>query len=270
MAYTLYALNFPNGKRYIGITSQTVERRWKAHQRVALRRASYPVYAAIAKYGAENVEPIPLVVGDRDYIASLEVLAISKFRTQDRAFGYNLAPGGDLSPMHSADIAAKVSATKRARALSDPEYAALLQRQVAELHAPEVRARMFATIRTEAVSRAKSEKLTGYKHSAEARARMSEAQSNPNAREMRSAKSRAAWANPDLRAEQSARKKGQVVSAESRAKISASLMGHPGANKGGKQTPEAIAKMKASQLARWERRRAAGLGHRNNQNEGTP
>lgn len=51
--YKTYCLTFPNGKMYVGITSQDPERRWRKGKGYA--EDSF-VRKAIEKYGWENVE----------------------------------------------------------------------------------------------------------------------------------------------------------------------------------------------------------------------
>lgn len=93
MAY-LYKLTAPNGNSYIGITSKPVHRRWTSHHYAAKKNVRYPLYAAIRKYGWENIKKAVLVVGSFDYVKMLEVEAIKVYNTL-APFGYNLTLGGD-------------------------------------------------------------------------------------------------------------------------------------------------------------------------------
>lgn len=93
MAY-LYMLTAPNGNSYIGITSKPVHDRWTSHNYAAKKNAKYPLYAAIRKYGWENIKKVVLVVGSFDYVKMMEVKAIKAFNTF-APFGYNLTLGGD-------------------------------------------------------------------------------------------------------------------------------------------------------------------------------
>jgi hypothetical protein len=227
MRYQLYEILFPNGKRYIGVTSRTLDQRWKDHLKVAANgtRRHYPFYEALRKYGCDSAMRRTLVVGSRDYILDLEIQAIASLGTLDRRFGYNLHRGGVTSPMHSPEVAAKVSATKKRRLAEDLGFAALLARQMAYLQTPAVRAKNVAAIRTQEVSAAKSKKLKGGKHTLLARSHMSVAHADPANKIRRSISARAAWADPVLRAEQSARMKLRPPQpAEVRAKISATMV----------------------------------------------
>lgn len=111
MKYFLYVLKFPNGKEYVGI-SNNVERRWKKHCSKARSAPKFPVHLAIRKFGSEKVIVEILAVGCMRDVAQKEIETIAN-RATLCPNGYNLALGGNLSPMRSKVIAAKVSASKR-------------------------------------------------------------------------------------------------------------------------------------------------------------
>jgi len=240
--YYLYVLEFPNNKEYVGI-SNNASQRLKRHIIKYNSGSSLPVHRAIRKYGADNIKQRILCIGDREYIADLEVAMISAKKTRNRLFGYNVSLGGDISPMHDPEVAARVSKTKRAL-FEDDDYKRRVIRPAIEASLdPAIRARLLETIRRPGVSAAKSEKLTGRKASEETIARMRAAQAVPEHRVRLSIAVRAAWADPVLRAQQSERFKGRPVSAEVRAKISATLMGHTCFWKGQKR-PEMAEKIR--------------------------
>ena len=96
MAWQLYVLEFPNGKRYFGVTSRGLKVRLNGHCYSASQgRPKLPVHLAIRKYGRDSVIARTLVIGERDYILDLEVKEIKAFNTTDRCFGYNISIGGD-------------------------------------------------------------------------------------------------------------------------------------------------------------------------------
>lgn len=93
MSYTVYCHLFPNGKRYIGLTSGKPEyRRDNGNgysSQVLMRRA-------IEKYGWENVKPIILDDGlSKEEAIEKEKFYISQYHTQEDEFGYNLTEGGE-------------------------------------------------------------------------------------------------------------------------------------------------------------------------------
>jgi group I intron endonuclease len=107
MAYLLYVIEFPNGKRYFGITSKTIRHRWMRHCSDARRGSNLPVHQAIMRYGTNNLVPQVLALGEKHEILSLEIEFIRFFRTTDRSQGYNVGLGGETSPMSSPEVAAK-------------------------------------------------------------------------------------------------------------------------------------------------------------------
>lgn len=91
----LYALTFPNGKKYIGITSGTLRRRVNLHRSHANTGRPGAVYNAIRKYGPRGFEAKPLVVASNwDYLCELEQKAIAAFGSMAPG-GFNLTAGGE-------------------------------------------------------------------------------------------------------------------------------------------------------------------------------
>ena len=242
--YELYVLMFPNGKQYAGISYDMLNR-FEGHKRSAFKGVEFPVYAAMRKYGYENVTPVLMVVGAKTYIKQLEIAYIAKFQLRDRQYGYNLTLGGDISMMHAPEVAAKVSATKRRQFVENP---AMYTAFWAGRDRPEVLARRLVTIRTPEVSAKKSTKLRGRKFTDDVRANMKVAQNRPGVKEARSIKVKETWSDPALRERQSQRFRGRAISQEQRDKISLTLMGHPGASKGEKRLPEVGAKISAAKM----------------------
>lgn len=91
--YTVYMHICPNGKKYIGITGQQVERRWNhgegySHQRL--------FYRAILKYGWNNIEHKIIKTNiDKLEAENIEKSLIEKYSTTNPDFGYNITRGGD-------------------------------------------------------------------------------------------------------------------------------------------------------------------------------
>ncbi len=99
----LYRATSPSGKQYVGITSGTVEHRWRrGHVKDALRSAPREgccrvLDSAIRKYGPESLKVETLVVAEWSYLQELEKKAIVAFVTK-APNGYNLTDGGDGLP----------------------------------------------------------------------------------------------------------------------------------------------------------------------------
>ena len=93
--YKVYCHIFPNGKVYIGITRNSLVKRWgngKNYSSCTL------VNRALEKYGWENVTHKLLDVADtKEDAEEKERYWISQYNSTDRRHGYNLLPGGDVS-----------------------------------------------------------------------------------------------------------------------------------------------------------------------------
>lgn len=89
----LYIIGFPNGKLYVGITTEAVQRRFRRHCRSCER-----VGQAIRKYGPENCR---LMVLRRNLFwkeaGNLECWYIQELEARIGQGGYNVTAGGDGS-----------------------------------------------------------------------------------------------------------------------------------------------------------------------------
>lgn len=89
----LYLLTFPNGKRYIGITSKTATRRRIVHLHHARKGRSGALQSAIRKYGSFEMLTL-MVASDWSYLCEIERRAIVAFGTR-APLGYNMTDGGE-------------------------------------------------------------------------------------------------------------------------------------------------------------------------------
>jgi hypothetical protein len=124
MKYELYEILFSNGKRYFGI-SKNYKKRFQGHLKSTyIRKSKTALHNAIRKYGVDDIALSLIAVGDVYYIQNLEIAIIARFNTTDRKLGYNLALGGNISPMHNPEVAKKVSDSKKGTPLSPLVYEA--------------------------------------------------------------------------------------------------------------------------------------------------
>ena len=107
-SYTVYKHTFPNGKVYIGMTSQKdLNRRWgngsgyKTQRRMA---------RAINKYGWENVKHEIISCGlCKNDAEKLEIAKIKEYNSTDIRHGYNTDNGGNCTGTHSEETKKKIS-----------------------------------------------------------------------------------------------------------------------------------------------------------------
>lgn len=93
MKTTVYMHICPNGKKYIGITTQKVKDRW--HYGTGYKHNKH-FMDAIKKYGWHNIEHKILYENiEREQAWKIEKELIKKYKTNDRKYGYNKSTGGD-------------------------------------------------------------------------------------------------------------------------------------------------------------------------------
>lgn len=94
MSYIYCIENLINGKKYVGETTYTIQKRWQEHCRFSKREGSdRPLYRAIRKYGIENFIIYQLEECDAELRWEREKFWIAKLNTFH--LGYNATLGGD-------------------------------------------------------------------------------------------------------------------------------------------------------------------------------
>jgi group I intron endonuclease len=90
--------NTVNGRIYIGVTTRSIDARFKAH--VYRRNSKTALARAIKKHGREvfRIEVIE-TCKTCEQMYDREVFWIAHFRSNDPAVGYNLTAGGDVGPI---------------------------------------------------------------------------------------------------------------------------------------------------------------------------
>lgn len=97
--YFVYRLTLPNGKKYIGYTSSTVEQRFKWHWN-ARKRLKTPLHKCLALlYSPEQViQEVVWDGGDKTHALFVEIETIASERTLVTQEGLNVTPGGEAPP----------------------------------------------------------------------------------------------------------------------------------------------------------------------------
>ena len=104
--YSVYRHVFPNGKQYVGYTSNDPNARWNngSGYRAQL------VYKAIEKYGWDNIEHIVVRDGlSKEEALILEKKLIKRYDLRNREKGYNVHPGGSAAMSASKESRDKIS-----------------------------------------------------------------------------------------------------------------------------------------------------------------
>lgn len=91
--FVVYMHTTPSNKRYVGITSNRINRRWQ--NGFGYRNNPY-FFNAILKYGWDNIRHEILYEDlSKEDACQIEVELISKYKSNDAKYGYNLSLGGE-------------------------------------------------------------------------------------------------------------------------------------------------------------------------------
>lgn len=110
MGCGVYWLRFPNGKGYVGQSTNLQRRLFHEYPN---GNCSQLVGRAIVKYGWNNVEKHVLLHCDPQSLDQFEVHFIAMLQANDRRFGYNVTSGGDSNPQSVADVRRRTSETHK-------------------------------------------------------------------------------------------------------------------------------------------------------------
>lgn len=119
--FLVYKHTCPNGKVYVGITSQNPPNlRWRNGNGY---RNNHHFWGAICKYGWDSISH-EILYSDLsvDEAQQLEVDLIAKFKSNNPQFGYNQTTGGDFNTTgFSADVLSRIGDKTRSR-WENPDY----------------------------------------------------------------------------------------------------------------------------------------------------
>ncbi len=145
----LYEISFPNGKRYLGITTVTLARRMTVHRSHARLGRRGAIYGALRKYGTAAMARQLVVSNDRKYLTELEKNAIRVFGTQVPK-GYNLTSGGDGVAGYRWTPEQKLAQSRARKGV--PTGVSPMRGRI---HSPEARAKISAALRHQHASGAR-------------------------------------------------------------------------------------------------------------------
>jgi len=143
--FTVYChIHIESGRRYVGLTSQTMEKRWKNHVHAAKHangKNRYHFANAIRAYGKDAFSHEVLDVCETlEEANAREEFWVEHFKTRDPEFGFNIAPGGAHAPHPIKNP------------WDRPEFrdkmAAVLPKLIEAGLSPETRAKTVVTLRT--------------------------------------------------------------------------------------------------------------------------
>lgn len=117
--YIVYIHTFPNRKKYVGITSQEINRRWRNGKGYE----GQPVYEAIKKYGWNNIKHEILFTNlTKEEAETKEKELIKEFGTKSHENGYNIENGGNATKQLSEETKNKISKAKVGKYAGDKHW----------------------------------------------------------------------------------------------------------------------------------------------------
>lgn len=127
--YIVYMHTVPNGRRYIGITHQKPERRWRGGMHYNYNKRFFLV---IVKYGWDNIKHEILYENlSEEEAVQKEIELIEKYKTNQEEYGYNMTTGGKGAPncTKSIETREKLSKANKGRKASEET-----KRKIGEAH----------------------------------------------------------------------------------------------------------------------------------------
>jgi len=159
--WTVYMHTSPSGKKYIGITCQSLNSRWKSGKGY---KGSPHFFLAIKKYGWDNIRHEVLF----QYLSQKEanekeIELISFYKSNNKKYGYNIEGGGNSTGKMSEETKLKLKNIHLGKKMSEETKIKLSKAHKGKKLSEETKQRM-----------SKSQK--GRKHSIESRKKMSNKQ----------------------------------------------------------------------------------------------
>lgn len=111
-------VNKQNGHKYVGQTTQGMNKRWKQHIQEALRMSDKPIHRAMRKYGNHNFMIKEIDECDENLLDKREQYWIEHYNTFEE--GYNATSGGD-KVVFSEETKQKISEKAKERIIT-PEH----------------------------------------------------------------------------------------------------------------------------------------------------
>ena len=164
--YTVYIHTSPSGKVYIGITCQSIDKRWQNGYGY-VRQA---FFNAIKKYGWNNIKHEILYINlTKEEAENIEIELIAKYKSNQREFGYNIDNGGKTIGTHSEETKRKISKASKGFKHSDEVKKRLSEINKGRVISEETRQKMREN------NKGENNPNYGKHHSVEARRKISEA-----------------------------------------------------------------------------------------------
>jgi group I intron endonuclease len=116
-AYKVYKLTSPSEKVYIGITCQTLQKRFMNGRGY---KGCPAIYKAIKKYGWNSIKHEILFENlTKEEAEQKEIELIAFYKSNQKSFGYNIENGGNTTGTHSEETKRKISEANKGKKVSE-------------------------------------------------------------------------------------------------------------------------------------------------------
>ena len=162
--YTVYMHIFPNSKKYIGITGQKPEKRWRNGFNY---RNCILFNRAIKKYGWNNIKHEILFNNlTKKEAEQKEIELIAFYKSNQREYGYNVESGGNCTGMLSNKQKEKISKSLKEYYKNNPEARKNISEKAKKRISPTKGKHLSEETKNKiSISHLKSEKKNKYKKS---------------------------------------------------------------------------------------------------------
>lgn len=134
-----FILNKCNNKKYIGITTIPLKRRWGCHKS-GMKTSQYPLYRAMRKYGIDNFSITSIISISSsnkstllENLSTLEKKYVKEYNSFIKNNGYNLTKGGDISNL-TQESRKKQSETMKKKYLNNPLLGKILGKKISDAY----------------------------------------------------------------------------------------------------------------------------------------
>jgi len=192
--FTVYChTNSTNGKKYVGVTCQTMGKRWSRHVYDAKKGGTYHLHRAIRQCGvASFTHEVVATFSDESEALEAEKFYIRTWRTFDSEVGYNATLGGEMHT-HSDETKVKISESSTLRWADAESRQKIVSKMKENAATPERKASRSVASRSR----------KGERRSDDGRANISVAQqerfSDPTQRSAVGSRLKQLWADPSYR-----------------------------------------------------------------------
>ena len=164
--------NSINHNCYVGLTTKSLEERWKQHVSTSLRGDEKPLYCAIRKYSASAFEVLVLEINPQEGLCAAERKWIEEIGTFKK--GYNLTIGGNgFVGSHTKEMRRRISKSLTGRSTSTATKAKISRSLKGRKLHQSTKDKIRESLATQDCFLKRSAAMTGKIHSDETKAKIS-------------------------------------------------------------------------------------------------